>query len=757
MSSADSSMEINGEKQQHTLTVDDGGETDINTLKTTSQKIPQQQEHAAKHTSTTISDLPSPAPSAPVQLSHHRARLLRQQLPGNRQETSPVRQQQDQREDRRSKHSDRQSYGHPKTNANYTYLDSSFRSFASASASGEESFASETYLAVDRADLAATATSTAVSGSTQQFHQPQSPDVKIKGTVRSRGIKGWYADAGDDGEPLETPSVYLVASKHSVGSERSRIQQSKSGGKNHKTVNVNDSSQKEYQNEDDSRHSRKYIDEGDNDEDVRNSIDKYYTHNNDDFQGDDTDQNDDNSYAGNESKLWRARLFVGRLVNHEYVQITIIILIMLNAIMMGMGTMDFVTENLSVENIFNQIDRGFLVIFTLEVAMQLFYLGAALFQDAWLIFDLVIVILSWSFESLQIVRAFRIFRAFRLVTRVKPLRDLVLAVGAVLPRMYAIAALLLIIFYVFAVLFTELFSELIYEHDVNYFKTLDASLFTCMEMMTLEWAGIARETIDQVSWAWAPFTAFIAISGFIVYNLIVAVVVEAVAVTEQQVRVMDGLHSDSPAVQLEEAQERIDLLRIHVDDMVRTQNQVQEMIERMASELLYLETERMKAEERESLLRNEMDRRAEYQRSMESNRQIASLERNYLIERERRGANRHSRAQGSDEMALSSHSVRSMRSVRSTGSLMNETNLSRSLHGDGSIRERRYRRRGSATQSVPGTPRQQQAPRLNTPRSNRSLMSKSTSSRSASSTEMGNDEKRSSWKGLLAINKPNVY
>ena len=57
--------------------------------------------------------------------------------------------------------------------------------------------------------------------------------------------------------------------------------------------------------------------------------------------------------------------------------------------------------------------------------MQLFYLGFALFLDGWLVFDLAIVILSWSFESMQIVRAFRIFRAFRLVTRVKPLRDLV--------------------------------------------------------------------------------------------------------------------------------------------------------------------------------------------------------------------------------------------------------------------------------------------------------------------------------------------
>jgi hypothetical protein len=349
---------------------------------------------------------------------------------------------------------------------------------------------------------------------------------------------------------------------------------------------------------------------------------------------DEGDDSDSESSQNAESFLWKARMQCGKVVNNETVQLTIISLILLNALMMGIATFDFVTESPTVHNIFTKIDKGFLVVFTIEVSMQLFYLGLTLFADGWLVFDLLIVVFSWSFESLQIIRAFRIFRAFRLITRVKPLRDLVLAIGAVLPRMYAIASLLMIIFYIFSVLFTELFSDL--PLSDNYFGTLDASLFTCMEMMTLEWGEIAREVMTYRQWAWAPFTAFILITGFIVFNLIVAVVCDAVAVTEKVVREMDGFDSDDPNKKLDEAQERIDLLQCHISDMLRTQEAVQVMIEIMAGELLHLEAEKMKAEHREAELRIEMERRNTYTKSMESREQVDSLARNYVMEKGRR-------------------------------------------------------------------------------------------------------------------------
>lgn len=345
----------------------------------------------------------------------------------------------------------------------------------------------------------------------------------------------------------------------------------------------------------------------------------------------------ESEYSVNEDSFtWKVRMWCGSMVNNEWVQIGMIALIIINALMMGLATFDFVMENPEVDQIFLKIDKVFLVIFSIECAMQLIYLGLALLADGWLAFDLMIVILSWSLESLQIVRAFRIFRAFRLVTRVKPLRDLVLAIGAVMPRMYAIAALLLLIFYIFSVLFTELFSEL--PLSDTYFTTLDRSLFTCMEMMTLEWGDITREVMTHYSWAWAPFGAFIMITGFIVFNLIVAVVCDAVSVTEKNVRELDGFEPDNPEHKLAEAQERIDLLQCHIQEMLRTQANVQELIEFMAAELLHLEAERMKAEHREAELRIEMERRLLYQTEtdLKAVEQIETVERNFALEKERR-------------------------------------------------------------------------------------------------------------------------
>lgn len=301
----------------------------------------------------------------------------------------------------------------------------------------------------------------------------------------------------------------------------------------------------------------------------------------------------------------RFRLGCGKIVNNEIVQIGMIVLIIINAIIMGIATFDFVTDDPTTEALFSNIDRGFLVIYTIELGMQFVYFGWHLIQDAWLVFDLVVVVASWAFDAeaavsdgnslgnqFQIIRAFRIFRAFRLITRIKVLRDLVAAIGEVIPRMTAIGMLLILIFYIFAVLFTELFRDL--ELSDTYFKTLDGSLFTCYEMMTLEWAGVAREVMKQRSWAWAPFLAFIAITGFMVFNLIIAVICDAVSIIDKIAREREakarGITLESPEEKLLYAQQRMDVLGHRVDEMLKTQKEMQDMLELLASELYRLDS-----------------------------------------------------------------------------------------------------------------------------------------------------------------------
>mmetsp|Transcript_28228 Transcript_28228/g.56804 ORF Transcript_28228/g.56804 Transcript_28228/m.56804 type:complete len:359 (+) Transcript_28228:188-1264(+) len=232
------------------------------------------------------------------------------------------------------------------------------------------------------------------------------------------------------------------------------------------------------------------------------------------------------------TKLNNLRLICGEIVNDHNVQLGIIVLIVINAIMMGVATFDFVSENPKVDNVFEKTDLAFLIIFTIELGMQLIYHGWTFYKDGWLVFDFIIVVLSWSFASLQIIRAFRIFRALRIITRIETMRNLVAALFDIMPRLGAITALLLLIFYIFAVLFTQLFGDL--ELSAPFFSRLDYSLLTLFVMMTMEWADVARECMDQIWWAWAPFIAFIMITGFIVFNLIIAVVCDAVAVIENK-------------------------------------------------------------------------------------------------------------------------------------------------------------------------------------------------------------------------------
>jgi Ion transport protein len=239
----------------------------------------------------------------------------------------------------------------------------------------------------------------------------------------------------------------------------------------------------------------------------------------------------------NVKKGWsvkRFRGFCGTCVNNNHVQSFIVFLILINAIMMGVATFDFVTKNSNVSGAFEVTDQVFLIIFTVELCFQFVYHGLSLFTDGWLVFDFVIIFMSWSLASLRIVRTFRIFRALRLVTRVEVLKNLVTALFSVGPRMCGIGALLMLIFYIYGVMCTVLFKDLYAndQTDYDYFSRLDRSFWTLFVMMTLDWTNVSRQVMKVYPWSWGVFVSFVMISSFMVYNLVIAVVCDSVAIIE---------------------------------------------------------------------------------------------------------------------------------------------------------------------------------------------------------------------------------
>jgi len=254
----------------------------------------------------------------------------------------------------------------------------------------------------------------------------------------------------------------------------------------------------------------------------------------------------------NNNRKWtvkRFRTLCGTLVNHAQVQNCVVCLILLNAIIMGVATFSFVTDSANIASAFDTTDLVFLIIFSVELSFQLVYHGFRLLSDGWLVFDFIIIVLSWSLSSLQVVRTFRVFRALRLITRVQVLKNLIAALFSVGPRMAGITALLLLIFYIYGVMCTGLFGSLFVDGETedDYFGRLDKTFWTLFIMMTLDWSSVSRQVMAVYSWAWVVFVSFVMVSSFIVYNLVVAVVCDSVAIIEAQ-----GRDNETENIQLAE-------------------------------------------------------------------------------------------------------------------------------------------------------------------------------------------------------------
>jgi hypothetical protein len=225
---------------------------------------------------------------------------------------------------------------------------------------------------------------------------------------------------------------------------------------------------------------------------------------------------------------------VGRIVNHPTVQGCMVLAIAINALMLGLETCAFVQQDASLQSIFSTTDDIFLLLFTTELFLQWITVGTVpLLRNPWLLFDLVLIVASWVFQDFTIIRSFRIIRALRLITRIRVMRDLITALFAVLPRMCAIFVLLTLISYIFAVLMTQLWHGLYATGatgDVDYFGRIDATFFTLFQMMTLDgWAAIARQVMLVHSYAWIPIIMYVIITGFVVVNLVIAVICDAVS------------------------------------------------------------------------------------------------------------------------------------------------------------------------------------------------------------------------------------
>ncbi|XP_069101378.1 muscle calcium channel subunit alpha-1-like isoform X5 [Argopecten irradians] len=235
--------------------------------------------------------------------------------------------------------------------------------------------------------------------------------------------------------------------------------------------------------------------------------------------------------------------------------------------------------NLALEN----VEYIFLVIFTLEAVMKIIAYGFALhagayLRNGWNILDFIIVvigiistILSWlnihGFD-VKALRAFRVLRPLRLVSRAPSLQVVLNAILRAMVPLLHIALLVIFVIIIYAIIGLELFSgtlhstcfdresgEIAFESPhpcssdgkgfqcdnatqvcrkywagpndgITNFDNFGLAMLTVFQCITLEgWTDVMYDINDAVgsAWPWTYFITLIIIGSFFVLNLVLGV------------------------------------------------------------------------------------------------------------------------------------------------------------------------------------------------------------------------------------------
>jgi len=232
------------------------------------------------------------------------------------------------------------------------------------------------------------------------------------------------------------------------------------------------------------------------------------------------------------------------LVDHSTFQNAILVVIAINAIVMGLQTSDALVA--SIGGLLEIIDYVCLGIFIVELLLKLVAYGGKFFTDGWNWFDLIIIVSSLvsGLAFLRVLRVFRVFRVFRslkalkgikamrLVSSLDKLRMIIEAIVKSIPGISWTAVLLLLVYYIFGLIGVDLFGTVF----PDWFGSLGKALYTLFQVMTLEsWSmGISRPVMEAFGWAWIYFVSFVLISSFIIMNVVVGIVVNAISEVQEQ-------------------------------------------------------------------------------------------------------------------------------------------------------------------------------------------------------------------------------
>jgi voltage-gated sodium channel len=251
-------------------------------------------------------------------------------------------------------------------------------------------------------------------------------------------------------------------------------------------------------------------------------------------------------------------------------------IIAVNAVTLGLETYDSIDAAIGRElHLANGVILG---LFVIELALRMAAFADRprdFFRSGWNVFDFVVIAASFvpgvreNATLLRLVRLLRIVRAVRLLP---DLRVLTVAVGRSVPGVASLAAITLLLVYVYGMVGWVIF----HDHDPANFEDIGQSMVTMFVLLTLENLPAYIERGQALSdWTLLFYVSYVLLASFLIFNLFIGIVINsmeearAIELHRAERALLDDEPADDERAHAVVIEERLRTMRAALDDLER--------------------------------------------------------------------------------------------------------------------------------------------------------------------------------------------
>ena len=274
----------------------------------------------------------------------------------------------------------------------------------------------------------------------------------------------------------------------------------------------------------------------------------------------------------------RARIAAacGRVVESSWFDPLMLAIIAVNAVTLVLETYDSIDAAIGRElHLANGVILG---LFVIELALRMAAFADRprdFFRSGWNVFDFVVIAASFvpgvreNATLLRLVRLLRIVRAVRLLP---DLRVLTVAVGRSVPGVASLAAITLLLVYVYGMVGWVIF----HDHDPANFENIGQSMVTMFVLLTLENLPAYIERGQALSdWTLLFYVSYVLLASFLIFNLFIGIVINsmeearAIELHRAERALLDEDPADDERARAVVIEERLRTMRAALDDLER--------------------------------------------------------------------------------------------------------------------------------------------------------------------------------------------